>query len=376
MVKKEKKLKIPKKVIIIGNGHIIKVGNQFYINSHTGRFLLELVDFNYSIVYTQFYEENSAPKNLSEFELSNRQGIIINNLPGNSSSKLSKFKAYAFSFYNVIKTKGDFFYCFYPGTLSKIVALICLFTNRKYGLYIRGDFSLNIFNKIIIKNSSFILTVSQYFKDILFPINNKVDVIAPMLDLKTEDIWHERKIEKKDIYNLLFVGRVEKAKGIYELIEAVSNMKNVKLRIIGDGPDFNNIKELIDSNKITNIELIGLISDRKELFNFYKKSDIFVLPTHHEGFPRVLYEAMTFGLPIITTFVGGISSVMVRDYNALEIKVTDLNSIRQIIIKLCSDTELNKSLSNNAIKTMEEIFSRRTKSHHQLFHTGLNHEKI
>ncbi|HHX69330.1 MAG TPA: glycosyltransferase family 4 protein, partial [Gallicola sp.] len=64
-----------------------------------------------------------------------------------------------------------------------------------------------------------------------------------------------------------------------------------------------------------------------EIAEYYTKSDVYILPTYHEGFPRTLYEAMIFGTPIITTFVGGIPGIMKDGYNCKRIEPKSVVSI-------------------------------------------------
>ena len=75
------------------------------------------------------------------------------------------------------------------------------------------------------------------------------------------------------------------------------------------------------------MSFIGAVDDMDKLTDFYKTSDVYILPTYHEGFPRTLYEAMIFGTPIITTFVGGISGLMKDGYNCKRIEPKSVDSI-------------------------------------------------
>lgn len=109
--------------------------------------------------------------------------------------------------------------------------------------------------------------------------------------------------------NLLFCSRVEKAKGIYETIEAFCILKekypSLTLTIVGNGSEFTNVKQLIEDNGLQNIILTGALSG-EALINSFKRSLLLLLPSYGEGLPTVVLEGMAFGLPIITRNVGGI----------------------------------------------------------------------
>ena len=106
-----------------------------------------------------------------------------------------------------------------------------------------------------------------------------------------------------------------------------------------------------------NILLQGQISSREIINDFYKKSDIFILPSYTEGFPRVIYTAMEYGLPIITTMVGGIPSVMKDEYNCLNVRVGSSDDIKNTIVKLIKNDDLFKKLKINSQKKIRQIIS-------------------
>jgi glycosyltransferase involved in cell wall biosynthesis len=97
-------------------------------------------------------------------------------------------------------------------------------------------------------------------------------------------------------------GRHTKRKGIQDLLVAlnfVDSSLNYKLRIFGKGPLTGYYKELIDRFELDNtVELIGFVDDvRKELHD----ADVFILPSHAEGLPTVLIEAMSEGCKLVAT---------------------------------------------------------------------------
>ncbi len=121
------------------------------------------------------------------------------------------------------------------------------------------------------------------------------------------NIFRPLNAEKK--YDLVFAARLEKNKGILNLIEAIGIVKKqkpgIKLLIIGSGPELSRIKLLATHYKLqTNIIFSGWLETLEDVARAYNSAKIFVNPSLNEGGPRVALEAMACGLPVITTKVG------------------------------------------------------------------------
>jgi glycosyltransferase involved in cell wall biosynthesis len=86
---------------------------------------------------------------------------------------------------------------------------------------------------------------------------------------------------------------------------------------------------------------------------------LFVLPTHEEGFPRVLYEAMIKSAVIVTTMVGGIPGLMEDGVNCLAIPVGDAPAIADAIERLADDAPLRRRLAEQGLSTVREVLQSR-----------------
>jgi len=103
--------------------------------------------------------------------------------------------------------------------------------------------------------------------------------------------------------NLCFAGRLDKEKGIYDILTALKNYPHKerigRLDIVGDGPEMQHLKNAVQDIGI-NVHLHGALS-RGELFTIYKNSHLLLLPSESEGFPKVVAEAANFGcIPVVT----------------------------------------------------------------------------
>lgn len=108
----------------------------------------------------------------------------------------------------------------------------------------------------------------------------------------------------RELKKILFVGRVCREKGMYELVDAAKKLPNIEFHIVG--PDENGV---IKDLELTNIIYHGEVK-HEELGTFYGSMDLFLLPSYTEGFPIAVLEAMSFGLPIVATNVGSISEMI------------------------------------------------------------------
>ena len=144
---------------------------------------------------------------------------------------------------------------------------------------------------------------------------------------------------------LLFLSRVEIAKGIIELLDAfkiiLTQYKeiSVKLIIAGDGNSLHEVKNYVEDNTISDIEFTGYIRG-KEKEVVLGKSDIFILPSYGEGMPCALLEAMGAGLAVITTGVGGIPDFFENGKMGYMIDSANPEKIADAILKLLNHPDL------------------------------------
>jgi glycosyltransferase involved in cell wall biosynthesis len=147
---------------------------------------------------------------------------------------------------------------------------------------------------------------------------------------------------------VLFVGRLIKQKGIYDLVEAVcSVLKSIKCRllIVGDGPELAFLKLRIRELGIEQSVTITGYLYGESLHKAYKAASIFVLPTYSdEGFPLVILEAMANSLPIITTQIRGAADWLEEGENALFVPVRNPDILAKKIADLLNNRALIKTM--------------------------------
>ena len=157
---------------------------------------------------------------------------------------------------------------------------------------------------------------------------------------------------------LLFVGRLMPEKGIFDLVRAVAQVPAstpCRLLVAGDGPSALALARTVDKLDIADrVDLLGYASGL-DLERCYREADVFVLPTYWaEGFPTVLLEAMSAGLPIVTTRLRGAADRLKEGVNALFVPPQRIDTLAEALIRILSDDPLRASMAaNNRAKVRE-----------------------
>ena len=355
------------RILIIDNSSIIVKDGRHYTNALNGLFIDELIALGNCLTYFQFNSTNS--NNISSFDLEEHGVECISLTP-----RKNKFLTYLTSYIKVIKVikASDFVYLYYPNSF-KYVAVLCTMIRKRYGLYIRGMNGVNnSFSKNIYKRAYTIFTVSDYFTNMVNSLTHKeiAHTIRPMIPYNDADIVPQRKYCSNGEYVILFLGRVAKDKGLVELIYATKRLSNMgchfKLKIVGSGELYSELSDMIKTLDLDNVvNLEGPVYNNDKKADYYKQADIYILPTYHEGFPRTLYEAMIFGTPIITTFVGGIPALMKDKVNCLQIKPKSVESIVEGLYFAFNNYIQMCQFAMNAKETVRPIIDSKRPTHAQ-----------
>ena len=370
------------KILLIDNGFIGKNKLSFYISGSTNDFINDLTKLGIDVNLMQFHKEIIGNENFLNDELKNHFISTEFNDHNFLLKIISYFKLVFKLLLNIYKF--DYIYVFYPGNLNYIVLLLSFLFNKQYGIYIRGEVNFNFpFSKLILKRANILITNNPIINKEMLSYNLNTKMIISYLRLGNGVPHLSEKFVKKSInhdstFKLLFVGRVEYRKGIIELIDAckllIEQKINFKLVIVGGGDLFETIKDKVNNNLSlkNHIDLVFFIKDQKKLKSYYLNSDVFVFPSHTEGFPRVLFDSMLNNLPIITTMVGGIPGFMKHDYNCLEIKVNSPEDIYNNIMLLHNNEDLINKLQSNNFDKLKQIFHKDLTLHKNLIKKNLD----
>jgi glycosyltransferase involved in cell wall biosynthesis len=174
-------------------------------------------------------------------------------------------------------------------------------------------------------------------------------------------------------FNMLFLSRIEITKGIYEAIDTYKILKkshqNLSMTIAGDGSELENIKRIIDEEKLNGIIITGFV-EKNEKAEIFMKADIFIFPSYFEGMPNAVLEAMSFGIPVITRPVGGVADFFINGKNGFLTESKEPAIFADLLEKLLSKGDLyseicinnykqamNNFISSVVVRRIEKIFT-------------------
>jgi glycosyltransferase involved in cell wall biosynthesis len=178
-----------------------------------------------------------------------------------------------------------------------------------------------------------------------------------LLEIGSRRKWNK---DSNDPLRFLFVGWVDKEKGIFELLEtckALSHSHQFTFTIAGMGTASEEAHEYVACHNLENrVKFLGWV-EREQLPQLYSKNDIFVLPSYAEGLPNAMIEAMAAGLAVVVSDVGIVPDVIQDGYNGLLIKPKLCSSLTTAIQQLFDNPSMVEKLGAEGHITAYEQFS-------------------
>ena len=216
--------------------------------------------------------------------------------------------------------------------------------------------------KKLIQSSDVITTVSKSVAQELreFYLDSKsINEVENGVDEKF--FYPKKEKSEKSIKYGMFVGRIDREKGIFDLVECgrylCKERSEFYFIIAGKGRD---LKKLKNKTKKAGIQdkfiFLGQV-DKENLVKLYQDATLFIFPSYHEGLPTVILEAMSCGLPIIATDVRGNRDLISAGENGILVPPRSPRKIAEAITTLIDDETLRKRLGKNARETIENRYT-------------------
>jgi len=157
---------------------------------------------------------------------------------------------------------------------------------------------------------------------------------------------------------ILTVARLSPEKGHLVLIDALRQLADqeiaVDLRIVGNGPSEEAIRRHVEALGIAErVTLVGQL-EPAQVMQELVAADVFCLPSFAEGIPVSIMEAMAVGVPVVTTFVGGIPELAVDDETALVVPPSNVDDLAAAIRRLVDEPGLASRLADAAATAVAE----------------------
>jgi glycosyltransferase involved in cell wall biosynthesis len=322
------------KVLVVGPGKFVKGGITAVIKSHKKSEMWK----NWNCYWLQSFNNRNI------FE----KGFSI---------------CWAFILYLIRIANYDIVHIHFPGGNSiyrkyyyfKVAQLL----NKKIILHIHSPHIQSITTELppikarnMFEQSNYIITIAKFWeKQLLEHYNVK----------KHSNIYNSvhipalKSTSKENI--ILFAGTLCKRKGYHDLLNAIplilKKIPDFKIVFAGDG-ELTEAKELANKLKINNhVEFVGWI-DGELKAEIFAKSKVFCLPSYGEGLPMSILEAMSYGIPVVSTPVGGITEVVVDNKTGFIVTPGDVKMIAKKILLLLTNENVYQNISVNT-RTLLQI---------------------
>jgi glycosyltransferase involved in cell wall biosynthesis len=159
---------------------------------------------------------------------------------------------------------------------------------------------------------------------------------------------------------VLFLGRLEQEKGVYDLLRALAEVRRdfpaVELFLAGEGHRDEVRRQACALGVDRSVHLLGWISGQAKQ-DAMARANIFVLPSYIENMPVSLLEAMASGLPVVATTVGGIPDVVEDGVNGFLVSPADIPALAGTLGRLVADSALRQRIGNAGRRRIEETFA-------------------
>jgi len=226
---------------------------------------------------------------------------------------------------------------------------------------VQHSFLFNRIVSLIVRTSDIVLCQgifwSKFYKSLdRRSLPEKFQIQYNWINTKLYDIKKNDRLSKQ--VTILYIGWLEEYKGVLDLIKVADklNHKGVDfvLRICGSGSQRNVMKKLIlKANLEGKVLFEGWVGHSRKL-ELLSESDIFVIPSYKEGFPNVMLEAMSCGLPVVTTNIGIVPEIIQTGINGLVFTPGDVNAFYENLTILLKSKEMRFIIGKQAKETVQQ----------------------
>ncbi len=247
-------------------------------------------------------------------------------------------------------------------------SILCRVLNKEYLLHFRGGrYSMNedipwflkFFVNISLKKARKIIVLGNEEKGFLmnfYKVQEHKIVVMPNC-VKIPDI-SAKKLPDNNTIKILFLGRIDKNKGLKESVDALASINNINYKFIaaGDGADKSWFLDYAEKKLKNHFDYKGIISGHQK-HEVLLNSHVFLMPSYYEGLPNALLEAMSYGLVPIVTPVGSIPEVVKHEKNGILVSANNHKEIKDCLKMLIRKPDIYSVLSENSISTIKDNYS-------------------
>lgn len=234
---------------------------------------------------------------------------------------------------------------------------------QKSNSFLTGVFSsvLSFLSKKTLQRADKIIVINQHAKNLLqnFVKPEKIQIIPPGIDV-SRFYFCDLKSKNSEVIEIITVGYLIQRKGIELIIQALADVailhKNVRLRIIGDGPQRKSLETLVSRLGLENrVVFQGFISN-DEIQTYYQKAHIFVSMSRSESWGQMYLEAMACGLPVISSKNVGSESIIHEGEFGYLVEQENVQALAEKMVYLIEHPDMIASFGKKARQEVEEKY--------------------
>lgn len=211
--------------------------------------------------------------------------------------------------------------------------------------------------KWIFNHVDVLIVLSNYWKREVNDVCNLGDKVSVIYN-PCPEVSYNGQIGKEK--NILYAGALNHRKGYADLIKAFARIAYIypdwNLVLAGDGEIGEGKRLSIELGIEKQVIFLGWVSGANK-DDAYKKASIFCLPSYAEGFPMAVLDAWSYGLPVITTPVGGIPDIAKDGENLMLFEPGDIDRLTDVLARLIADTKLRRRLSLESLNLARTTFN-------------------
>ena len=208
--------------------------------------------------------------------------------------------------------------------------------------------------KFVLKRADYVLVVNTSLKDKVLELGITTDKLYVTPNAVDTHKFNPKNLElppdiklNTDKPTILFVGNLVEQKGVKYLLEAKKLINSdAELLIVGEGPLRGAMENIVENKGIKDVVFTGA---RRDVEKIMPSAQILVLPSVSEGFPITILEALSSGLPVVATRVGGVSEVLDQKVGII-VEPSDPTSLAKAMDKIIKNDELMNSMKVAARK--------------------------
>ncbi|MCP3688543.1 MAG: glycosyltransferase family 4 protein [Gammaproteobacteria bacterium] len=217
--------------------------------------------------------------------------------------------------------------------------------------------------RYVLNHADYVFVLSDYWKSYVekVSVNPAIHVINNFPSPVFESLYDSREYSRKPVTELLFLGKIGRRKGVYDLVEAVSMLDadgvgGFHISVGGNG-EVEKLRELVLKRGLGKyFSVIGWVTGEQK-HQLLKDADILLLPSHNEGLPIAILEALSAGLAVLSTNVGGIPDAINSERYGLLVEPGQPLALANAISRYLGTDGLVEAVAVNARDLYDRNFS-------------------